>query len=465
MKNTVRHLSLVSTILLIAILTTSCSILPSAQTQVQKEAAAEAEPTPIPTPIVPQKPVYTVDQGDVVRRLQVTGRVVPVTEDELFFRTNGRIKNVNVKRGDEVTKGQILAELEMPELERQLEAAQLELSRAQAQVEKAGAGLAMQLKRAEIDLQSAQTQLALIKSQNPAPQQKQAEVALAQAKTAVDYAQGQYNDIAWRNDAGASPEAARLQQATYEYDKAKAAYDAAMQDISGYKYRVQLQQQQVELAQLALDALKQGVDPMLQSDVDRADLEVKRVQAEIADAQIIAPFDGQVMSIVLTPGRAAEAFKAVATVSIPGEREISAELKTEEMQEVTEGMAAQVAPVSSPGDTFGATIRRLPYPYGGGGGNAQVEDEDKSTRFTPDDIANLTEYDLGDLMKITVVLEEKKDALWLPPAAIRNFEGRNFVVIQDGDAQRRQDVKLGIKNEDQVEILEGLEKGQTIVGR
>ena len=55
--------------------------------------------------------------------------------------------------------------------------------------------------------------------------------------------------------------------------------------------------------------------------------------------------------------------------------------------------------------------------------------------------------------------------MWLPPAAIRNFEGRNFVVIQEGDAQRRQDVKLGVKNEDQVEILEGLEEGQTIVGR
>jgi multidrug efflux pump subunit AcrA (membrane-fusion protein) len=465
MKKTVRHLSLLSTILLIAILSASCSVLPSARTQVQPEAESEAEPTPIPTPIVPQKPVYTVEQGDVVRRLQVTGRVVPVTEEELFFRTNGRIKNVNVKRGDDVTAGQVLAELEMPELERQLQAAQLELNRTKAQIAKAEIGLASQVKRAQIDLASAQTNLALVKSQNPAPQQKQAEAALAQAKTALDWAQGQYNDIAYRNDAGASPQAAALQQATFEYDKAKAAYDAAMQDIAGYKYRVQLQEQQVQLAQLALDSLQQGVDPMLQSDVDRADLEVKRVQAEIADAQIIAPFDGQVMSIVLTPGRAAEAFKAVATVAVPGEREISAELKTEEMQEVTEGMGAQVAPVSSPGEVFGATIRRLPYPYGGGGGSAQVEDEDKSTRFTPDDIASLNGYDLGDLMKITIILEEKKDALWLPPAAIRNFEGRNFVVIQDGDAQRRQDVKLGIKNEDQVEILEGLEKGQTIVGR
>jgi len=135
------------------------------------------------------------------------------------------------------------------------------------------------------------------------------------------------------------------------------------------------------------------------------------------------------------------------------------------MQELTEGMIAKASPVSRPGQEFEAAIRRLPYPYGSGGASTQVQEEDKTTRFTVTDPAIIQEYDLGDLIRLTIILEERKEALWLPPAAIRNFEGRNFVVVQDGDAQRRQDVKLGVKNEDQVEILEGLEEGQTIVGR
>lgn len=470
MKKT-RHLSVLSRfslLLFIAIITASCSLLPSSRSaspEVSGSSEGEAEPTPIPTAIVAQKPMYTAERGDVVRRLQVTGRVVPVTEQELFFRTNGRVNRVYVKRNDTVTQGQVLADLEMPELERQLESAQLELERAQSVVAKAEGSLATELEKAQLNLQTAQLNLQLVRAQDPAPRKKQAEITLQQAQLARDRAQAEYDKIAWRGDVGASPQAAQLQQATMEYEKAQAAYDLTMQDIGTYSLQVALQQQNVKLAQLAVDTLKQGVDPLIANDVSRAELDVKRVQAQIADAQIIAPFDGMIMSITLTEGRAAEAYKPVATVSIPGEREISAELKTEEMQEVTEGMAATANPVSSPGDTFEAVIRRLPYPYGSGGSSASVEEEDKTTRFTVADPAVIESYELGDLIRLTIVLEERKATLWLPPAAIRTFEGRNFVVIQDGDAQRRQDVKLGIKNEDQVEILEGLEEGQIIVGR
>jgi RND family efflux transporter MFP subunit len=467
MKKT-RHLSFFgrfSVLLFIAIITASCSLLPSSRPAVEVAAENEAEPTPIPTPIVPQKPMYTVERGDVVRRLQVTGRVVPVTEQELFFRSSGRVKHVYVKRNDTITQGQVLADLEMPDLERQLEASQLELERAKSVVAKAEGNLASEQKRAELNLQTAQISLQLVKAQNPGPRQKQVEVALQQAQIARDQAQGEYDKISWRGDVGATPQAAALQQATMEYEKAKAAYDMAMQEIGTYKYQVALQEQQVKLAELAVETVKQGVDPLLANDISRAELELKRVQAAISDSQVIAPFDGIVMSIVLTEGRAAEAFKPVATVSIPGEREIAAELKTEEMQELTEGLGATANPVSSPGDTFEANIRRLPYPYGSGGSSSDVEEEDKSTRFTVADPEIIKEFELGDLIRLTIVLEERKGTLFLPPAAIRNFEGRNFVVIQDGDAQRRQDVKLGIKNEDQVEILEGLEEGQIIVGR
>jgi multidrug resistance efflux pump len=239
-------------------------------------------------------------------------------------------------------------------------------------VAKAEGGLSTELQRAQINLEAAQLNLQLARMQDPTPRRRQAEITLEQAQLARDQAQGAYDEIAWRNDVGATPQAAALQQATMEYEKARAAYDLTMQDISAHKFQVQLQEQQVKLAQLTVSTLEQGIDPLIANDVARAELDVKRVQAAITDSQVVAPFDGMVMSIVLTEGRAAEAFKPVATVSIPGEREIAAELKTEEMQELTEGMAARANPVSSPGEEFEAVIRRLPYPYGSGGASTQV---------------------------------------------------------------------------------------------
>ena len=67
-------------------------------------------------------------------------------------------------------------------------------------------------------------------------------------------------------------------------------------------------------------------------------------------------------------------------------------------------------------------------------------------------------------MSIEVVLEQKDDVLWLPPQAVRKFEGREFVVVQDGELQRRVDVKVGIESRDRVELEEGLTEGQIVIG-
>ena len=72
---------------------------------------------------------------------------------------------------------------------------------------------------------------------------------------------------------------------------------------------------------------------------------------------------------------------------------------------------------------------------------------------------------MGDLVRVQAELERKDDVLWLPPQALRIFDGRRFAVVQDGDVQRRVDVKVGIQTADRVEIEEGLEEGQTVVGQ
>jgi hypothetical protein len=70
----------------------------------------------------------------------------------------------------------------------------------------------------------------------------------------------------------------------------------------------------------------------------------------------------------------------------------------------------------------------------------------------------------GDLVRVAVVLEQKDDVLWLPPAAIRTFEGRKFVVVQEGAGQRQVDVILGIESEDRVEIVDGVKENEVVVG-
>ena len=55
-----------------------------------------------------------------VREIEFVGHIAPIVDQTLFFRMNGHVRQVNVKFGSVVTAGQVLADLEMSDLENQL---------------------------------------------------------------------------------------------------------------------------------------------------------------------------------------------------------------------------------------------------------------------------------------------------------------------------------------------------------
>jgi len=440
----------VAVLLAILIAVTGCARAAAPQEE-------EATPTPIPTPIVPVKPTYQVQRGEVVKSIQFTGRIAPVVEEELFFRTSGYVGTVYVKRNQQVKTGDLLGELETTDLQNQL-------AQAQAELEAIQISAGRQITEATAALKIAELRLATIKAENPDLQVISAEAGLEWAQTGLQDAKKAYQDAVdryWERDPVKVREAAArvVRDAELNLQIAEAQYQQALQARQIYSYNVQIQEQEVALARLRLQELLAGLD------IQRAQLAVQRLEGQLADARVIAPFDGLVLSLSLTEGRLVEGYKPVAIVADVSALELSADLTDKQLQELTEDMPVTIVPLSRPSEEFKGTIRRLPYPYGGGGRSTGVEDEDKSTRVTLETPASEANFELGDLARLTVVLERKDNALWLPPQAIRTFEGRKFVVVQEGDAQLRVDVKVGIESEDRVEILEGLTEGQVVIGQ
>jgi multidrug efflux pump subunit AcrA (membrane-fusion protein) len=416
----------------------------------------EVTPTPIPTPIVPTKPTYEVQRGEVVRKLEFSGRIAPVVEHELFFRAAGFVGAVFVARDDEVKVGDVLAELEVTDLKNALAQAEAALAVTISNNEQ-------RIAEAEAALNTAELRLAQMKADDPSPQVTIAAVNLERAQTAVKDAQKAYQetvDQPWLRDPERALEAAARQvhEAELSLDVAEAQYQQARQAVEAHGYGVQIQEQAVELARLRLETLETGAD------IEEIRLTVERLEAQLADARITAPIDGKVLSIYLDEGRDVQAYMPVAIVADLGELEVSADLVDSNMRDLVEGMPAAVVPVAYPDREIEAQIRLLPYPYGGGGRSQGVGEQDTSTRVSLDMAAVGENVELSDLMRVTVVLEQKDDVLWLPPQAIRLFEGRKFVVVQDGEAQRRVDVKIGIEGEDRVEIEEGVTEGAIVIG-
>lgn len=418
------------------------------------QSSQEAEPTRVPLPAVPAKPTYEVQRGEVVKALEFRGRIVPVVEEELFFRTSGYVAEVYVDRDDMVKAGDLLAELETTDLQNQLAQATVDLEALQLDADQRTA-------EAEAGLRIAELRLAKMTANDPSPQVIIAEVDVERAQLALSDVQETY-DEAWdpardwelnasrwsREALEAEREATEraLRQAELSLKAAEARYQQAVQSFT---YDVQIMEQEVTLARLQLQEIEAGLD------IQRAQITVRRLEDQLADARVVAPFDGQVMFISIVEGRAVDAYNRAILLAEPDELEVRADMQAADARQLAQGMPAVVEITNRPGEKVSGHVRRVPY-GGGGGGEA-----DGSVRVALEE----GQFELGDVVLVTVVLERKDDVLWLPPEAIRSFEGRDFVVVQEGEVQRRVDVKLGIEAEDQVEIEEGLSQGQIVVGQ
>jgi HlyD family secretion protein len=477
---------------------------------------AQTTPTPFPTPVVPEKPEFTVQQGAVSKTLDFRGRVSPVTEQELYFETDGYVQDVYVTQGDLVTASDLLAELEIGDLENQLAQAEVSLQTVELKLSQAGQENADALAEARINLRNAELRLSQAEQENAdalaearislenarlrlAQTQNRdliadvtvAEVDLNQALRAVADAEQEYKESLERHQEwgewGEPQEkvdayARALDQARDNLTTAQARYDQAVASRYNYSYDIELQAKEVELSELRVEKLERGVDPLLAQevelnklrveklergedpllaqDVEKMRIDLQRIHGQIEDARLVAPFDGRVLSLNVREGNLATAFKTVLVLGDPGALEITAELGADELTQMSVGQRATIRLLNRPDQDWLGYVRQLPYPYGGGGATDQTDDT--AARIALDDPTVIVE--LGELATVTIFLEQKEDVLWLPPEAIRSFQGRDFVVIQDGDLQRRVVVRLGLESADRVEIVEGVEEGQVVLG-
>lgn len=64
---------------------------------------------------------------------------------------------------------------------------------------------------------------------------------------------------------------------------------------------------------------------------------------------------------------------------------------------------------------------------------------------------------------VSIIIDTHSQALWLPADAVRRRQGKSFVYLKTGSNLKRVQVKPGWSQEGRVEILSGLEEGQTVI--
>jgi len=366
-----------------------------------------ATPTPIAinlpgklngTPVAPSQATYTVQTGEVEESETYTGRVVPDRQEDLFFRRSGRIAQVYAKDGDKVQAGDIIATLDDDTLQIDLESAQLGLEIAQENLNRAKATLAYERRQAELNVAIAKLRVPVL------------------ASTAVTL------------------------NRTYTDTTTAVA------------------QNQLELAQLALDNINADVNPILDLNLKQAELQVKKVKQQILFGQLKAPFSGEIRFINLPKADeqiAATAYAAVARVVDTATFQVELNLPRVQLEPLREGMPVKISAATLNGAALNGVIKALPRPFGTSSGSL-VE----VALATPTDNAKLSE---GITVAVNVALQSRKNALVIPRSALREKNQVYSVLLQEGDQQREVNIAVGIIGSDQVEVIAGLEAGQVII--
>ncbi len=112
----------------------SCSVAPSFSCAAATTRAAQDSNAGPANPIAP---VVPASRATLSNTLTVAGEFLPYQEVELHAKVAGYIRRINVDIGDKVKAGQVLATLDVPELQAQVQGAQAGVRQTQAEIVRA----------------------------------------------------------------------------------------------------------------------------------------------------------------------------------------------------------------------------------------------------------------------------------------------------------------------------------------
>jgi HlyD family secretion protein len=358
----------------------------------------------------------TVQTAPLVRTLQFSARVATLSRVEVGSTITGRVAQVRVDEGASVRRGEELLRLESDELDAALAQAVAAEQQALARL----AGL-RSTGRMAATAATAQTDATL----------RAAAAELARTEQLV--AQG-FLSTSRLDDARRAVAVAQAQQASAQ---------AQTQALGESGTDLVQAQAQLGLAQAASAAAR----------------------ARQAQASVRAPADARVLSRDVEPGQIVQPGRALLVLALAGPTQLSAQVDERFLDQLRQDQTAAVVADAFPTQRFMARVLSIAPAVDAQRGAIEV-------RFSLQDAAPVY---LREDMTLSVEVEtaRRDRTLTLPLAALREgAAGRDGdpgttarVLVQVEGRARGRTVRLGLRNLDAVEVIEGLAAGdQVLIG-
>ncbi|MBG0562159.1 efflux RND transporter periplasmic adaptor subunit [Actinoplanes aureus] len=394
----------------------------------------------------------TATVGTVDEIVEAPGTVTARTAATLTAPATGTVTDLLVESGDQVAKGEVLAVIESPELERRRDSAQAALDQAPS-----GGGLptggtaGFTAVRERTDRQATE---AFQQAREAADKIADPELKKT-LRHQIDAAKEQYASAS----AAAAAAVRSVQQGVASLGRAMSALSAAQ--------RLQAEQA-YQLADAAVDALtlRAPVAGVVQlggtasggggslSDLLQNGTPGQMPQTGVAGVDTAVPEGGYVAAG--TP---------VLTVVDVTHLGLAAEVDETDVLLVKPGVEAEAELDAAPGAAYPATVRAadlLPTTSARGGISYRVRlDLGEGTYADGGDVAPVPRPGMSAVIRLKV--RQATDAVTVPASAVVSADGKDTVwIVRDGRYQAAQ-VRLGVQGEETVQVLSGVTAGQEIV--
>lgn len=435
----------------------------------------------------------TVKRGDVTETVTSSGTVQASKRISLSpSDATATITAINVKVGEQVKAGQVLATLDNTNSTVKVKAAEANLLSAKAKLDDAKktktsaemSALQANATKAQAALDSAKGGYDLQKSQND----------LTKSKTNLQDAQNTFDRQKKLYDAGIISKS-EYDQAVKSLDQSKIDYDNAVlqnnQAQAQAKSSVQEAQASYETAVQALSDAKKGPDASTiqtaQAAVEQAEATLQEEKTTLKSLSVVAPIDGVIVQINGNMGEVPSKPFIIMDNSNSGNMEVLAQISENDIGKIKEGLDATFTSSTYEDKTFKGKVT-LVYP--------EATTDSSVTTYqvllSVDNKEGLLKT--GMTTNVDIQVGTHNDVLYIPAAALKTQNGKDGVYLatgsgsassgnqskagtsdtkQGGGSSRGsnkgnspyhfQEVKIGYYSSNKVEITSGLQEGDKVV--
>ncbi len=446
-----------------------------------------------------------VTEGSLSETVRYAGQAVGNVEQPIYPRVTGTILSMPVYVGDRVRKGQILAQLDTSQLDPNLaekaamsgmaakdldiaasehESALQDVAEAQAtlsgkrsavdEAKALASASAAELRAAGSEVTVAESEIKIADAEAVSAGQAAAYSRNQLERNRALFADGFISRAALQlSETEAAESASRLSKANADVSRSKARLDAARADLDRAKAmalanerRVRQAEAEVREAQATVAARRAGADAARKriarerASVDQARAGYQGAAAERAYATIRAEVDGVVTERLISPGVLVAPGQAILKVAQVAPIRLQANIATADAARVRVGSRVKIT------------------------GQGISEFEARLTSVSPGlDPASRTAVaevlwpnadgaiKPGQFLAMDVEVGESSAGITVPSSAVQRPAGTGspFVWVADGTNDRavytvrRVEVRLGVADQERIQVLDGLKPGQRVV--